>query len=536
MSEFTDYMNADEIPWSDNNAEFVDPSFPENSDVNIPKIVSGIGIQSGDDRETSEDIKKMLSILNAGNVEYAQKEEERLNQEARQREEADARLRREAKEKHLQERFEKEQEAKRIREEEEAAEEARLEALAEAKRQANPFRKLSKAFSSIEFQNPLSTKKSANAETHPAESEEPFEEKEPLSEEASVAEDDSAKDTPVKDSPKKEKIKPGTKKTKKNPQKEKEEENTKDWKYIATHDELTGLGNKHAFEEKKGTLGLENFAFLFFNINDLKLANDHFGHTAGNRLIASIAEILHSLFGENAFRVGGDEFVVVYQGKKKNLEKDIPEFLEKFHKQVSEKGKEDPDKIPYAVSTGYALGDGEKSVEDVQDEADKNMYANKEAYKSRHQDRDQRKKKEPRQMEYDALLTKGQRELKETVKDNHSRANPESTERILLEIQRRQNEIEAIFIASPTFDHLFIIQDVNTFVGLVIEMDSLIDYSYLYVVYEGGPQYYGSDEYYSEVTHLFEAISEELSSKRMLTDKDIARIKGINIFKNIYIE
>ena len=85
------------------------------------------------------------------------------------------------------------------------------------------------------------------------------------------------------------------------------------------------------------------------------------------------------------------------------------------------------------------------------------------------------------------------------------------------------------------FDHLFIIREVDEFLDIVLEQEAIIDYSYLYVVYDGGPQYYGSDEYYTEVTHIFEPIAEGLLSGSFRSEKDIRAIKGINIFKNVFI-
>ena len=105
-----------------------------------------------------------------------------------------------------------------------------------------------------------------------------------------------------------------------------------------------------------------------------------------------------------------------------------------------------------------------------------------------------------------------------------------------MEIQRKQNEIEMILMSDKNFDNLFIIQDVNSFIGIVTEMDSMIDYSYLYVVWEGGAQYYGADEYFKEITDIFQTISDKMKSGQIRTEKDVIRIQGINIFKHIYIE
>lgn len=125
---------------------------------------------------------------------------------------------------------------------------------------------------------------------------------------------------------------------------------------------------------------------MFFDINNLKMANDTLGHAAGNKLILATAEELTKLYPENAYRVGGDEFIVLLQGKGSYLEidKKIKEDIAKFNiamKKRTADSKAIDENLIYAVSVGYAIGDGKKTKEDIQAEADKKMYDNKQAYK-----------------------------------------------------------------------------------------------------------------------------------------------------------
>lgn len=52
----------------------------------------------------------------------------------------------------------------------------------------------------------------------------------------------------------------------------------------------------------------------FYDINNLKVVNDQFGHAQGDRLIMSVAATVGDFLrdGEYAFRMSGDEFVVVF--------------------------------------------------------------------------------------------------------------------------------------------------------------------------------------------------------------------------------
>lgn len=71
--------------------------------------------------------------------------------------------------------------------------------------------------------------------------------------------------------------------------------------YHATHDEMTGLFNRRAFEDRRaalketdGTCGV-----IFGDLNGLKYANDHFGHAAGDALLVRFSEMLTGIFRQN---------------------------------------------------------------------------------------------------------------------------------------------------------------------------------------------------------------------------------------------
>ncbi|WGV99023.1 GGDEF domain-containing protein [Vibrio sp. YMD68] len=79
--------------------------------------------------------------------------------------------------------------------------------------------------------------------------------------------------------------------------------------YENTIDELTGLYNR----KKLNDISKPEFDIVYLDINNLKSVNDTKGHAVGDLLIIRFAQALtttkHS--GEKAFRIGGDEFVVL---------------------------------------------------------------------------------------------------------------------------------------------------------------------------------------------------------------------------------
>lgn len=537
----------DETPNTDQ--EFSDAIFQE--DPNFQSI-SGMGIEETQD---NTDLNDMLQDINKDNTAQAKAEAERLAAEEKARIEADEKARQEALAKIWKEQHEIEQAEKAKREAEEAAEAERIAAEEEARRQANPLRKLAGMIPKPKEKTPeeIEAEKAAKAERAQKLAEEKAKKaEEKKAQAAQTAQTKTAKKEPAKPErpakpekqhkqTEKKGLFGGKKETSAIAPVTSNANSGTDYKYLATHDELTKLKNKRAYDEDLATVKAKNTVIMFFDINNLKMANDTLGHAAGNKLILATAEELTKLYPENAYRVGGDEFIVLLQGKGSYLEidKKIKEDIAKFNiamKKRTADSKAIDENLIYAVSVGYAIGDGKKTKEDIQAEADKKMYDNKQAYKKAHPKEDARNKdvevKVELEKDYDELLPEESRQLKATVKENHMQVSELNTEKILREIQSRADDIYAILITDKNFDCLFIIQDVEYFLNL---MTHGADYSYLYVIYQGGAQYYGADEYFSEITVLFENIAKLITSSGSVSQKDLLKVKGINIFKDIFV-
>jgi diguanylate cyclase (GGDEF)-like protein/PAS domain S-box-containing protein len=93
--------------------------------------------------------------------------------------------------------------------------------------------------------------------------------------------------------------------------------------YLAERDALTGLYNRHRFQNElermlaesgrlTGLLGVSS-ALLYFDLDEFKTINDHFGHTAGDSMLVRVAGEVSGLIRRNEmlFRLGGDEFAIL---------------------------------------------------------------------------------------------------------------------------------------------------------------------------------------------------------------------------------
>ncbi|MGE0082686.1 MAG: diguanylate cyclase, partial [Thiohalomonadaceae bacterium] len=92
--------------------------------------------------------------------------------------------------------------------------------------------------------------------------------------------------------------------------------------YAASHDAVTDLANRRAFEEalnaaiEMGRRRGITHALLHLDLDRFKLHNDAAGHGAGDYLLLEVANLLRSSLPPEylAARLGGDEFAVLLQG------------------------------------------------------------------------------------------------------------------------------------------------------------------------------------------------------------------------------
>lgn len=152
---------------------------------------------------------------------------------------------------------------------------------------------------------------------------------------------------------------------------------------LATSDELTGLLNRHGFNDQAPRLDslarrldVPVFA-VFVDIDGLKIANDSFGHPFGDQVIqATAAAALHASRAEDLVaRWGGDEIVVLGVGE-------APDLDELGRRLVAHLATSsvDPRKWPHCLSLGLAIGHpGHGPVEDLLAQADEDMYRRRRA-------------------------------------------------------------------------------------------------------------------------------------------------------------
>ncbi len=132
--------------------------------------------------------------------------------------------------------------------------------------------------------------------------------------------------------------------------------------FQAQHDPLTGLLNRYAMETKLDALlastqhhKKQSLAFIYFDVDQIKVVNDTCGHLAGDELLKQLTELIRDQIPQvDCFaRIGGDEFAVI----KTNCNRDKAYELASLVRNIAEdftfvwNGK----RFRQSVSVGVAL-------------------------------------------------------------------------------------------------------------------------------------------------------------------------------------
>ncbi len=159
--------------------------------------------------------------------------------------------------------------------------------------------------------------------------------------------------------------------------------------YMAERDSLTGLYNRHRFQEEldrllaKAGRSKARGALLFFDLDEFKYINDTFGHRAGDSMLIRVAGEVGALVRRNEIlaRLGGDEFAVL-----------VPEGMESEAVQLAERIIRSIAQIPFrfeqqnlrlTTSLGIAyFPEHGTNTEELVAHADAAMYQAKEAGKN----------------------------------------------------------------------------------------------------------------------------------------------------------
>ncbi|GMU43595.1 MAG: GGDEF domain-containing protein [Xanthomonadales bacterium] len=165
---------------------------------------------------------------------------------------------------------------------------------------------------------------------------------------------------------------------------------------MAFIDALTGLPNRRALDERLAR-SHGRIAVAMVDVDHFKRFNDRHGHETGDRVLRAVARQLRRCAGGDAYRYGGEEFAIVFEGRA--VER-ASESLERVREQVEaqrvrlkagggrraqavRRGQAEGE-VGVTVSIGMAERDPERRTSAaVVDAADKALYRSKQRGRNR---------------------------------------------------------------------------------------------------------------------------------------------------------
>ena len=155
---------------------------------------------------------------------------------------------------------------------------------------------------------------------------------------------------------------------------------------LSVTDALTDQYNRRGFGEivkrylSQYQQDKTDFSIIMIDIDKFKQINDMYGHDYGDEILKKTSKVLKHVAADNSvvFRYGGDEFLILHQHKNiaeiESIKQEINMGLIRYEKMISTL-------IPIRASIGYAIYSDYEDLSRCLDEADKNMYMEKEKHK-----------------------------------------------------------------------------------------------------------------------------------------------------------
>ncbi|MBE6010715.1 MAG: EAL domain-containing protein, partial [Lachnospiraceae bacterium] len=146
----------------------------------------------------------------------------------------------------------------------------------------------------------------------------------------------------------------------------------------ASHDALTGLLNRGAYDLLMENTDKEHMALILIDVDYFKQVNDTYGHAVGDKVLKRVADLMKDSFRsvDILCRIGGDEFVVVMTRVNSSMRQLVRDKINRMN-DILQHPKDDLP--PVSLSVGVAFSDRENPEGDIFHDADAALYEVKEA-------------------------------------------------------------------------------------------------------------------------------------------------------------
>ena len=159
--------------------------------------------------------------------------------------------------------------------------------------------------------------------------------------------------------------------------------------YLAERDALTGLYNRHRFQQELARTMLDSdrhqmqCAVMFFDLDEFKTINDSYGHRAGDALLIRVASEIGTLVRRNEVlaRLGGDEFAILLPAVQGNEAEVLADRVVRAIAQIPFRFEGQNLRLTTSLGIAYYPGHA-ADADDLVARADIAMYQAKEAGKN----------------------------------------------------------------------------------------------------------------------------------------------------------
>lgn len=164
-----------------------------------------------------------------------------------------------------------------------------------------------------------------------------------------------------------------------------------EYKRIANTDSLTRLANRRAFDDRlasiyDSSIGLHMTGLVLLDIDHFKLINDTHGHPVGDKILASVAQLIKSTVRQDGFvaRSGGEEFAIILDG---NNPEEIMAICENIRTALENtpfrSSKSGTDYGQVTISIGFSMAARAEGPGQLYAQADVALYHAKETGRNR---------------------------------------------------------------------------------------------------------------------------------------------------------
>jgi len=164
-----------------------------------------------------------------------------------------------------------------------------------------------------------------------------------------------------------------------------------EYKRIANTDSLTRLHNRRAFDDKLAAVydtqfGRSTTTLILGDIDHFKKINDTFGHPVGDKILATVANVIKSNLRKEVFvaRTGGEEFAIILES---NTVEEAAAVAERVRRSLEstpfKNSKTGINYGPVTLSLGFCLAAEGENPQDLYQKSDVALYCAKSSGRNR---------------------------------------------------------------------------------------------------------------------------------------------------------